>query len=163
MEKLISFWATPDWRLLGSIAVILLGLAVSIYWWCKVTAKNREKEQKRMAITLGIEHVDELFKIREIDEEKKVILLSPDPTMEHSSGTGNLLWVKKNKIPNELMFMGSVIKVIEAFPYDGEIEIIAIALHKLPTEKETLEWKEYKAFKLKEAAALELEQAKKAT
>lgn len=162
IKNFMDFWAAPDWRLLGFIFVILLVVSGSLYWWRKVFVKTKEKKQKENAITLGDEQINQLFKIRKIDKEKQVALLSSDPTSEHYWGTGDPTWVKTKmeNFPEEFKMEGKVIKVTKGS--DGKIEIVSVQLHRLPTEKENRPLVEARVAKAA-ALALELAKAKKAT
>ena len=133
MEKIISFFAEPNWLLfVGCVAVVAL-IIICIYWFCKFLANKTKESKKDNASFLGVEHVDMLFKVREIDNGKKVALLSSDPTREYSSGTGNPTWFKN--LPSDLMVEGKVIKIIEG--PNNKIEITSVLYDMLPTERET--------------------------
>lgn len=162
MDKLISFWAAPDWRLLGFMVGILLVLVFGVYWAFKIRVKNKEEKQKKNAVTLGDEQINQLFKIRKVEKDRNLGFLSADPTSEHYWGTGDPTWVNLENFPDDLKLEGRVVKVTKE--PDG-IKIVSIQLHRLPTEKETLEVKKDKAAKVaeEEAKALELEKAKKKT
>ena len=155
MEKLVSYLGTVS---LQSVIVVILTLVCItgiVCWVCKAVAKNREKEQKNNASDLGLEQLDELFKIRKIDEDKEVALLSANPTMEYYSGTGDPTWFKLNNIPKYLRREGVVVKV-EKDP-DGNLKIVSVQLHRLPTEIETEARKAVKAAADAEAAVKALE------
>ena len=137
MEKFISFFAEPNWLLLlGFVASIVL-IFIGVYCLGKFLANKTKESKKDNASVLGVEHVDLLFKVREIDNGKKVALLSSDPTREYSSGTGNPTWFKN--LPDDIRVEGKVLKVAKV---DGKIVINPVRYDMLPTEKETIYLKE---------------------
>lgn len=162
-KSFINFWAAPDWQLLGFIVGALIIITLGLLWWLKTVAKNKEKEQKKNAITLSAIHIGQLFKLVKVEEDKVLALLSLDPTREYSSGTGDPVWAKLEKVPDDLKVEGKVIKVVEGVG-DG-IKIVAVKPHELPTEKETEPLREAriaaKAAAEAEAKALELQKTKK--
>lgn len=158
-KNFINFWAAPDWRLLGFIAGAFVVVVLLVYWWLKTAAKNKEKEQKKNAITLSAIHIGQLFKVMKVEEDKSLGLLSPDPTKEHYAGTGDPVWAKLENVPDDLKVEGKVIMV------NNKIEVVAVKPYDLPTEKETDPLREAraaaKAAAEAEAKALELQKAKK--
>lgn len=164
LKNFMEFWAAPDWQLLGFIAGAFIVVILGVYWWRKTAAKNKEKEQKKNAITLSAIHIGQLFKLVKVEEDKSLALLFLDPTREYSSGTGDPVWAKLEKVPDDLRVEGKVIKVTQG--KDGNLIIEKVEPHQLPTEKETEPLREARiaAAKAKAAAlALELAKAKKAT
>jgi hypothetical protein len=140
MKKIISFFAEPNWLLLVGCVTVIVFIFIGIYWLSKFLANKTKESKKDNASVLGVEHVDLLFKVREIDNGKKVALLSSDPTREYSSGTGNPTWFKN--LPDDIRVEGKVLKVAKV---DGKIVINPVRYDMLPTENETIRLKEARA------------------
>lgn len=159
-KNFMDFLVAPNWWLLIGAVVAIALVAFGVYWLLRFFANKAKEERKDRASVLGIESVDQLFKIRKIDKEKQVALLSSDPTSEYYWGTGDPTWVKMENFPEEFKMEGKVIKVTKGS--NSKIEIVSVQLHRLPTEKENRPLVEARVAKAA-ALALELAKAKKAT
>jgi len=159
MKNTVEFLGTVNSQSVIVVILVLMCVAGIVYWACKAVAKHNEKKQKENPDELGAGNINQLFKIREVDEDRRLGLLSADPTKEYSSGTGKPSWTDLWNVPFDLRVADNVIKVTGVS--GDKIEISVIEPHQLPTEAETAPLREAreaaKAVAAAEAAVKALE------
>lgn len=118
MKDLISYLTIENIVFVVVVLMFIAGTEVLIH---RFLFNKREKRRKENPFILGIEHIDQLFKIREVEKDKNIAFLSFNPNSNYPSGKGGR-WFSTVNIPKELVKEGQVLDVIKMS--DKEIKIV---------------------------------------